>query len=141
MKNEIKFSDLLSSILLLISFGLLGGFTLLSFTYPTIWPRWLLYVTVIFLGTGFALPLSYLLNRYFSSQKFASRDRLLRESIGTGVYLAFLLWLSIGRLLTFPLALLFGLALLVIEYLMRMREMDPDSESDQKHESKRTSLR
>jgi hypothetical protein len=143
MKPEIKFSHLISAIAFLLVCGFIGGFVLLGFTYPTIWPRWLLYVFVIFIGSGFGLPISYLFNRFLSAHKLLTRERLLRESIGTGIYFAFLVWLSIGRMLTFSLALLFGIALLFIEYLLRMREInnETDPESEMKNESKRSSIR
>jgi hypothetical protein len=47
---------------------------------------------------------------------------IMRQSLWVGVYGATLAWLQIGRVLTLALAVLLALGLIVIEWLLRLRE-------------------
>jgi hypothetical protein len=46
----------------------------------------------------------------------------VRQAVWVGVYFGTLAWLQIGRVLTLPLALLLLVGLVLIEWLLRMRE-------------------
>lgn len=76
------------------------------------------------------MPVVTFINQVISSRHIAVRDIILRESVGVGVYLGFLFWLAIGRLFTIPLAIAFGLILVVVDYLLRIREFNTEVESD-----------
>jgi hypothetical protein len=89
---------------------------------PTVWPRWLFFFLGVLGVTGVALPLAAYLNRRFASTPPANPGILLRQALWAGIYLPTLAWLQIGRVLTLPLALAIGLALAIIEWLLRLRE-------------------
>jgi hypothetical protein len=54
---------------------------------------------------------------------------IIRESVSVGVYFALLAWLGIGRALNFPTAVWLALGLIVIEYLLRLRESSKKSQN------------
>lgn len=110
--------------------GGVGVFGMINFAYPYLWQRWLFFGAVIVLGTGLSMPVVTFINQVISSRHIAVRDIILRESVGVGVYLGFLFWLAIGRLFTIPLAIAFGLILVVVDYLLRIREFNTEVESD-----------
>ena len=124
MDNELKLKTVLSSGLILGTVGVIGAGSLLFFTYPTIGPRWFFYIFVILAGTGFSLPIFFLANKLLKTRASLERVRLLRESLGMGVYLGFIVWLSIARMLTLPMGLLVLMILVTLDYLMRLREND-----------------
>lgn len=130
MKKIIGISTVITSAFYLILIGGVGAYLLINFTYPYLWQRWLFFGAIILLGTGVGLPVILFLNNVISSRHVAYRDIIVRESIGFGVYVGFLFWLAIGRLFTVPLAIAFGLILLVIEYLLRIREFNTEPEED-----------
>jgi uncharacterized membrane protein YcjF (UPF0283 family) len=56
---------------------------------------------------------------------------ILRQSLWVGIYSTTLAWLQIGRVLTLPMALVLAIGLVIIEWLMRLRERSqwkPDKE-------------
>ena len=102
--------------------GWLGLILLFSFSLPTLWPRWLLFAFLILALTGTALPVAWFLNIRFPSSPPAEPFVIVRQSIWVGVYGATLVWLEMGRILTFGIGLALGGGLIAIEYLIRMRE-------------------
>jgi len=62
------------------------------------------------------------LNRRFPSQPTPTPGVILRQAIWFGIYVPTLAWLQIGRVLTPALALLLAVGLLLIEWLLRLRE-------------------
>jgi len=107
-----------------------GIYLIINFSYPFLWQRWLLFGCLILFGTGISLPFITFINKVISSRHIAISSIIVRESIGFGVYLGFLLWLAIGKLFTLPLAVAFGLVLLIIEYLLRIRQFNSEFEED-----------
>jgi len=108
---------------LLLAVGGWGGLAaLLSLTLPTLWPRWAFFALIVIALTGTALPAAFFLNRRLSDLRQIPPNAVVREAVWVGVYGATLAWLLMGRVLTFTLG--FGIAggLVVIEYLIRMRE-------------------
>lgn len=99
--------------------GLLGLFI---YTQPTVGPRWLFFFLSVLAFSGTALPLVAFLNRRFPSDPSPSTGIILRQAIWIGIYIPTLLWLQIGRVLTPALALLIGVGLVLIEWLLRLRE-------------------
>ena len=103
--------------LLLVGWG--GLAVILNFSLPTLWPRWAFFALIVMAATGTALPISFLLN-----QRLLSNDVgvVTRQALWVGIYFAILAWLQIGDILNFSVALWFVLGLLVIEYLIQLRE-------------------
>lgn len=130
VKRTIEISSVITSSFYLILLGGVGTYLLINFTYPFLWQRWLFFGAIILLGTGIGLPVILFLNKVISSHHVAYRDIIVRESVGFGVYIGFLFWLAIGRLFTIPLAIAVGLIMLVIDYLLRIREFNVEPEED-----------
>ncbi|MGB4595753.1 MAG: hypothetical protein WBI14_07580 [Anaerolineaceae bacterium] len=117
-----RFVDYLPAILGLFIFGAGGLAVILVQTLPTIFPRWLFIFFLVSLVTGLLMPLTYFLNKRFPSKPLADRNVIIRQSLWFGIYAAILAWLQLGRALTFPLAVILGAAMILIELLLRMWE-------------------
>ena len=115
-------SSFLPSAIILSIIGWGGLFVLLNYTLPTVGPRWLFFFLGVLALTGTALPAVAYLNRRFPSNQPVTHGVILRQAIWVGVYVPTLAWLQIGRVLTPSLALLLALGLILIEWLLRMRE-------------------
>ncbi|MFN2153129.1 MAG: hypothetical protein ACK2T5_16105 [Anaerolineales bacterium] len=100
-----------------------GGLVyLLIYSLPTLWPRWLFFFLVVLAITGICLPIAAFLNLRFSTQPPATQETILREAALIGIYFATLAWLQLGRVLNLPLILLLAFGLVLIEFLIRLRE-------------------
>ncbi len=98
---------------------------------PTVGPRWLFFFLGVLALTGSALPFLAFLNRRFPSIPPTTSGVILRQSLWVGIYGTTLAWLQIGRVLTLPMALVLVIGLVIIEWLMRLREKSqwkPDKE-------------
>ena len=102
--------------------GWCGLITVIYYTLPTVMPRWLFFFLSVLAITGTALPVVAFLNRRFPSTPPPSNGVIVRQAIWIGIYLPTLLWLQIGRVLTPALALLLVVGLVLIEWLLRLRE-------------------
>lgn len=112
----------LPAALILMFFGW-GSFLLIIFyTIPSGGTRWAFFFSLFSALTGTALPIVAFLNRRFPSQPPATGGVILRQAIWAGLYLPTLAWLRIYRALNLPIALLLALGLIVIEWLLRLRE-------------------
>ena len=120
--QQITFRSYLLSVLALIIFGWGGIVALFYYSPPFVWARWGLFVLGIMALTGTALPIVYFLHRRFPSDPPAESNVIVRQALWVGVYVAFLAWLQLGRLVT--LYVILGLAggLIAIEYFIRIRE-------------------
>jgi hypothetical protein len=112
----------LPSALILSILGWGGLFTLLNYALPTVGPRWLFFFLGVLALTGTALPAVAYLNRRFPSTPPVTHVVILRQAIWIGLYISTLAWLQIGRVLNLSLALLLALGLILIEWLLRLRE-------------------
>ena len=103
---------------------ILGGWgglaLLLTFTRPTLWPRWGFFALLVMAFSGLTIPISFFLNRNFSPH--FEPGVVVRQSLWVGLYAAILAWLQIPRILNFTIGLWLALAFIVIEYLIRWRE-------------------
>jgi len=123
--------------IILASIGWIGLIILVNFSLPSLWPRWLLFALLIMAITGTSLPVTWFFNVRFPSDPLAEPFVIVRQAIWVGIYGATLVWLEMGRILTFGMGLAIGGGLIVIEYLIRIREKtqkpmyNPSSESDQ----------
>lgn len=120
--NSIPVRSVLPASLLLMILGWGGFIAVILLSTPNGGTRWLFFFTAVLALTGMALPLTAFLNRRFPSTPPATHGVIVRQAIWIGVYLPVLAWLRIGRVLTFPLAILLGLGFLMIETLLRLRE-------------------
>ncbi|MFZ6030538.1 MAG: hypothetical protein ACOYYS_22760 [Chloroflexota bacterium] len=104
--------------------GWAGLYALVEFTRPTDWrPLWLFFFLGFLAVTGTALPAVAFLNRRFPTTPPASADVILREAIWFGVYFTILAWLQIGRVLNAMLIALLAIGLVIIESMLRLREI------------------
>ena len=122
MDEKLSFRPYLVPSIIMASIGWLGLVLLFLFTLPTLWPRWLLFALLILALTGTALPVTWFLNFRFPSSPPAEPYVIVRQAIWAGVYGATLVWLEMGRILTFGIGLALGGGLIAIEYFIRIRE-------------------
>jgi hypothetical protein len=111
--------NLAAGVLILIGWG--GIFLLVQNVLPTPGARWvffmLLYIAIV--GTG--LPFIRFLNHRFIGT-FVSDAVIVRESLWFGLFVTTCAWLQIWRALSWPVAMLLALAIVVIEGFLRIRE-------------------
>ncbi len=91
---------------------------------PTVPNRWTFYAFLQIALTGTALPFIRVLHQRFSREHalFVKSSAMVRQAIWVGLFGTACAWLRIPRLLSFPVALVLILALVVIEALLRLRE-------------------
>jgi hypothetical protein len=114
--------SVLPAALTLAVIGWAGLASLVFLTLPTVGPRWLFFFLGVLALTGSALPFLAFLNRRFPSAPPATSGVILRQSLWVGIYGATLTWLQIGRVLTLPMAMVLAIGLVIIEWLLRLRE-------------------
>jgi hypothetical protein len=102
--------------------GWLGLAFLIISTLPTLGPRWLFFFFSVLAVTGIFLPVLAFLNLRFPSNPEARRYVIVREASLVGVYAATLTWLQLGRVLTFGLGFLIAIGLILVEFLLRLRD-------------------
>ena len=107
-------------ILMLLGWGGLA-YVLLE-TEPSGGTRWAFFFTGVLALSGVALPIVAYLNRRFPSVPPPSSAVIVRQAIWIGIYFPTLLWLRIGRVVNLSLALLLAAGLILIEFLLRLRE-------------------
>jgi hypothetical protein len=93
-------------------------------TLPTVPNRWAFYALLQIALTGTALPFVRFLTRRFARGRglFVPPGVLVRQATWVGLFGTTCAWLRIPRLLSIPLVILLALALIAIEFLLRMRE-------------------
>lgn len=106
----------------LMSIGWVGFYWVLVYNAPSGGTRWVFFFTGVLALTGTVLPFMAFLNRRFPSNPPPTAAVIVRQAIWVGVYLPTLAWLRIGRVLTPSLAILLALGLIMIEWLLRLRE-------------------
>ena len=110
--------------------GWIGLIYLMTQTIPDLGNRWLFFITLEFAITGAALPIVAYLNRVATPFGPATFEIVVRESTMVGIYLGVLLWLNKGQVLSFGLAIILAVGLILIELLLRLRyrsEWHPNS--------------
>jgi hypothetical protein len=110
--------------------GWIGLIYLMTQTLPDLGNRWLFYIFLLIAITGTSLPIVAYLNRVASPFGPATFEIVVRESTMLGIYSGVLLWLNKGQILSFGLAMILAVGLLIIELLLRLRyrsEWHPDS--------------
>ena len=117
-----RFFPVFITSLILIGIGVVGLGALFIFTVPTLGPRWLLFFLVTLLFSGIALPVVYYLHKRFPSDPRVTSIILVREALWFGIYVDIILWLQFGKVLNSALAIFIAVGLILIEFLIRMRE-------------------
>ena len=108
--------------LVLALVGWVGLYWLLDSTRPTIGPRWLFFFLGVLAVSGTALPFVALFHRRFPSVPAVKMYTIVRQAIWISVYFTALMWLQISRFLTSSMAILIGVGIIIIEWLLRLRE-------------------
>ena len=68
-----------------------------------------------------SMPLVAYFNRIVKPFGPATYEMIVRESTIIGVYAGILIWLNKGQILTYGLAIILGIGLLIVESLIRLR--------------------
>lgn len=108
--------------LILLAIGAGGLYLVVTYTEPSGGTRWLFFFFGVLALTGFALPITAYLNRRFPSIPPPTPAVVVRQAIWIGIYIPILLWLRIGRVVNLSLAILLAAGLILIEWLLRLRE-------------------
>ncbi len=111
--------NLAAAFMILVGWG--GIFLLVRNIIPTPGPRWLFFVLFYIATVGTSLPFIRLLNYRFAGE-FVADGVIVRESLWFGVFMCACAWLQIARVLTWPIAFVLLLAIVVMEAFLRLRE-------------------
>ncbi len=115
-------SSYLPTAIILMILGWGGLYFTIQYTFPNGGTRWLFFFVLILAITGTLLPLVAFLNWRFPSKPPVSNLVVIRQALWFGIFVATLAWLQIGRVLNPSLALLLAVGLIIIEWLLRLRE-------------------
>jgi len=121
-KPSLSVLSFLPAALILMILGWGGFGVVLIYTLPNGGTRWAFFFTLALALTGTALLPVAFLNKRFPSTPPPTPTVIVRQAIWVGVYLPTLAWLQLGRVLTPSLALLLAIGLILIEWLLRLRE-------------------
>ena len=124
MKNQAqnRVSPFIATAVILLAMGWSGLAAVIQLTQPNGGTRWLFFFTLTLAVTGTILPLVVFLNRRLATKHAPTAIIIIRQALWFGIYVATLAWLQIGRVLTPTLALLLAVGLIIIEWLLRLRE-------------------
>ncbi|MBT3189894.1 MAG: hypothetical protein HN736_16265 [Anaerolineae bacterium] len=113
--------------------GWVGLYLLISFTLPTLLPRWAFFFLATLTLSGTALPVVYFFHRRFGAD-FPPANVITRQALWVGVYGATLSWLQLGKVVNLSIIIGLALGLIAIESLIRVREKSqwtpPEIEND-----------
>lgn len=128
-----SFTNVLLISAILCGLGVLGLLIIIFAALPTLGPRWLFFFLATSLLAGLSLPLIHFLHRRFPGETPVNMNVLLRQSLWVGIYFDLLAWLQLGRALNNVRAVFIAIGLMVIEFLLRLRERSqfkPDGPAD-----------
>jgi len=94
---------------------------LVFYMEPHLGPRWLLYFFLTIAASGFALPITYFLQRRTAKSPVPA-NVLVREAIFFAVFLDLVLWMQIGRIASNLIIFLLAVGLILLEFLLRLAE-------------------
>jgi hypothetical protein len=109
-------------IALLLFIGLGGLFLLFNLTQPTLWPRWLFFFMVVLGVTGLAIPAVVFLYHRFPSGHSPTQGVIIRQSLWAGIYVAFMIWLSLGQVFGLGVAIIVLVGITLLEIVLRFGE-------------------
>ena len=107
-------------ILLVLGWG--GLFLLMNTTQPNLGPRWMFFFLLVVGMTGLAMPGIVFLYKRFPSEASPDQRVIVRQSLWAGIYVALMIWLSLGQVFNYILALVVLAGIGVIEVFLRLRE-------------------
>lgn len=119
---SVRIRSYLPAALFLAVIGLSGLYFVTNYTEPSGGTRWLFFFTAVLALSGMAMPITAFLNRRFPSSPPAGGAIITRQAIWVGIYIPILLWMRLGRVANVSLALLLAAGLILIEFLLRLRE-------------------
>jgi len=106
--------------MLILGWG--GLYSLITFTVPTLWPRWAFFFLITLALTGSALPVVYFFHQRFNQANFPAASIIRRQALWAGVYVATLAWLQLGQVANLSIAIGLAIGIIAIEALIRLRE-------------------
>ncbi len=139
MREKPAFRPYLFPTLFMVLIGW-GGLALMIFILnlpPLVWARWGFFALWFIALTGTGLPFAYFFNLRFPSHPPPEPNVIVRQAMWLGIYGSTLAWLQLGRLVTLWAWMGLAAGLIMVEYLIRLREQArwhppaPDLESDQ----------
>jgi len=116
------FRGFLPLIVVLLVLGWGGLFLLVNTTQPMLWPRWMFFFLIVLGFTGLAMPVVVFMYQRFPSQPAPEQKVIVRQSLWAGMYVALMIWMSLGQVFNLGLAILVIVGIAVIEVFLRMRE-------------------
>jgi hypothetical protein len=121
-ENQLKFWQFLPASLLFFLAGCAGLFYTITKTVPQIGPRWLFFFCLVMAVAGLMMTPIFFLHIRFPSTPTVDALPILREAVFVGVFVAALIWLQIGRMLSPSLGLILAIALVLAEFVIRLWE-------------------
>jgi hypothetical protein len=109
-----------------------GGLYLLVTTeYPRVGQRFLFFLLLMIAVACTTIPFVRYLNIRFTpiTRPLPSTGVIVRQGVWAGLFVVMSAWLQIPRVLTLPIAIFLGLALIVIEIFLRSREITHEREN------------
>ena len=122
MEEKITFRPFIVPALILSLGGWGSLYLLLNFSFPTLLPRWAFFALLMMAASGTAIPIVFIFNKIFLSDKPILLSTIIRQSVMVGIYPALLAWLSIGRILDFSISVWLAVGIIMIEYLIQLRQ-------------------
>ncbi|HSN93652.1 MAG TPA: hypothetical protein VLR89_01160 [Anaerolineaceae bacterium] len=117
-----KFWQFLPASFLFFFAGGAGLFYTITKTVPQIGPRWLFFFCLVLAIAGLMTMPIFFLHKRFPSTPAVDALPILRESVFVGAFVASLVWLQMGRMLSPSLGLILGIGFAVAEFLIRLWE-------------------
>ena len=109
-------------IVILLVMGWGGLFLLMNFTQPTLWPRWLFFFLIVLGVTGIVMPAVVYVYQRFPSAQAPEQNVIVRQSLWGGIFVAVMIWISLGQVFNLTLAMFGIVGIVVIEVFLRLRE-------------------
>ena len=120
--NQPKFWQFLPASLLFLLAGGAGLFYTITKMVPQIGPRWLFFFCLVLAVAGLTTLPIFFLHKRFPSTPPVDALPILREAVFVGIFIACLVWLQIGRMLSPSLGLILAIAFVLAEFLIRLWE-------------------
>ncbi len=120
--DQLKIWQFLPASLLFFLAGGAGLFYTITETVPQIGPRWLFFFCLVITVAGLMTVPIFFLHKRFPSTPAVDALPILREAVFVGVFIAGLVWLQIGRMLSPSLGLILAIALILAEFVIRLWE-------------------
>jgi hypothetical protein len=114
--------EVLPAAFILATGGWIGLFWLIDATRPTIGPRWLFFFLSVMAISGTVLPFVAYVNNRITTKPAAQMSTIVRQSLWVSLFLSALIWLQMAHILNSSVVIIFGLGIVIVEWLLRLRE-------------------